>query len=155
MKVLGNIIWLIFGGLEMAIGYALAGIVMFIFIITIPFGVQAMKLASFSLWPFGRTVIKRPTAGAGSAIGNVVWAIFAGIWIALAHLFWALVLAITIIGIPFAVAHLKLAGLALAPMGRDVVPLWSVLSTQHVVVVDRKPALPAPDQPAQGQEPPG
>src|SRR3954452_20941120 len=98
----------------MAIGYVIAGIIMFIFIITIPFGVQAFKLAGFTLWPFGRTLVRREDANRTlSVVGNVIWFLFAGIWIAIGHLISAFLCAITIIGIPFAVAHLKLAGAAL------------------------------------------
>jgi uncharacterized membrane protein YccF (DUF307 family) len=107
--------------LWLAIGYALAGIVMFILIVTIPFGVQAFKLASFSLWPFGRTVVKKPTAGGGSVIGNVLWLLLAGWWIALGHLVTALALAVTIIGLPLAWANVKLVPVALWPFGREIV----------------------------------
>ena len=124
LRIIGNIIWLIFGGLVMALIYALAGILMFILIITIPFGVQAFKLAGFTLWPFGRTLVRREGAhGALSAIGNVLWFVLAGIWLAIGHVISAVLCAITIIGIPFAVAHLKLAGASLVPFGREVVPL--------------------------------
>ena len=122
LRLIGNILWLILGGLEIAIAYALAGLVMFVTIIGIPFGIQAFKLAGFSLWPFGRMMIKKAGAGAGSALGNVLWFIFAGWWLALAHLLAALLYAITIIGIPFAVASVRLAGAALIPFGREVVP---------------------------------
>ena len=121
--MIGNILWLILGGLEMAIAYAIAGLLMFLTIIGIPFGIQAFKLAGFSLWPFGRMIVKKPGAGAGSAIGNIIWFIFAGWWLALGHLFAAVLFAITIIGIPFAVASVRLAGAALIPFGREVVPI--------------------------------
>ena len=125
MRVIGNILWLLLGGIELAIGYALAGLVSFVLIITIPFGVAAFRLAGFALWPFGRVLASKPDAGAGSKIANLVWILIAGIWLALGHLLAALVNAITIIGIPFAVAHLKLAGAALTPFGHEVVPLGS------------------------------
>src|SRR4029453_13672056 len=102
MRTLLNIIWLLLSGLWLALGYAVAGLVMFILIITIPFGVQAFKLALFALWPFGRTVVKKPSAGAGSVIGNVLWLLLAGWWLALGHLVTAVALAITIIGLPLA-----------------------------------------------------
>ncbi|MFL5868550.1 MAG: YccF domain-containing protein [Thermoleophilaceae bacterium] len=121
MRTLLNIIWLLLSGLWLAIGYALAGIVMFILIVTIPFGVQAFKLASFSLWPFGRTVVKKPTAGGGSVIANVLWLLLAGWWIALGHLVTALALAVTIIGLPLAWANVKLVPVALWPFGREIV----------------------------------
>jgi uncharacterized membrane protein YccF (DUF307 family) len=122
MRTLLNIIWLVLSGLWLAIGYAIAGLVMFILIITIPFGVQAFKLAGYALWPFGRTVVKKPTAGGGSVIGNVLWLVLAGWWLALSHLVTALALAITIIGIPLAIANVKLVPVALWPFGREIVP---------------------------------
>ncbi len=122
MRALLNIIWLIFGGLWLAIGYALAGVVMCILIITIPFGIQAFKLAGFALWPFGRTIVKRPTAGAPSVVGNVIWLLLAGWWLALMHLATAVVQAVTIIGIPLAIANVKLVPVALWPFGREIVP---------------------------------
>ena len=122
MRVLLNIIWLVFGGLWLAIGYALAGVVMFILIITIPFGIQAFKLAGFALWPFGRTIVKRPTAGAPSVVGNVIWLVLAGWWLALMHLTTAVVQAVTIIGIPLAIANVKLVPVALWPFGREIIP---------------------------------
>ena len=113
-------------GIWLAIGYAVAGIVMFILIITIPFGVQAFKLAGYSLWPFGRTVVKKPTAGAGSVVGNILWLVLAGWWLALAHIITAFFLAITLIGIPLALGNLKLVPVALWPFGREVVPMSEV-----------------------------
>jgi uncharacterized membrane protein YccF (DUF307 family) len=126
VRVLLNIIWLIFSGFWLAIGYALAGIVMFILIITIPFGVAAFRLAGYALWPFGRTVVKKRSAGAGSVIGNVIWLVLAGWWLALAHLISAVLLAITIIGLPLAFANIKLIPVALWPFGREIVPIWEV-----------------------------
>lgn len=107
----------------MAISYAAAGLIMLVTIIGVPFGIQAFKLAGFSLWPFGRMMVTKPGAGAGSVLGNVLWFIFAGWWLALGHLGSALLFAITIIGIPFAIASVRLAGAALVPFGREVVPL--------------------------------
>ena len=134
MRTIGNILWLILGGLAMAISYAVAGLVMFVLIITIPFGIQAFKLAGFALWPFGSVMVDTPQAGGvARTVGNIIWFLLAGIWLALGHLFWALLLAITIIGIPFAVANVKLAGAALGPFGRSV--WWSsmmpVVSSSH------------------------
>src|SRR3954471_11073752 len=126
MRILLNIIWLVLSGLWLAIGYALAGLVMFILIITIPFGVQAFKLAGYSLWPFGRTVVKRPDAGGASVVGNILWLVLAGWWIALGHLVTAVLLAITIIGIPLAYANVKLIPVALWPFGREIVPAADV-----------------------------
>lgn len=120
----------------MALAYTLAGLLSFILIITIPFGVQAFKLAGFALWPFGRVMVPRPSASAGlSVIGNIIWLLVAGIWLALGHLIAALVNAITIIGIPFAVAHVKLAGAALTPFGNTVVSLAEAEARGHEVRV--------------------
>jgi uncharacterized membrane protein YccF (DUF307 family) len=121
MRTLLNIIWLVLSGFWLFLGYALAGIVMCILIITIPFGIQAFKLARFSLWPFGRTVTKKDSAGAGSVIGNIIWLVLAGWWLALSHVVTAVALAITIIGIPLAIANLKLIPVALWPFGREIV----------------------------------
>ena len=121
MRLLLNIIWLIFGGLWLALGYAVAALIMFILIITIPFGIQAVKIATFALWPFGRTLIKRPDAGAPSALGNILWLILAGWWLALGHLVAAVLLAITIIGLPLAAGHIKLVPVSLWPFGREIV----------------------------------
>ena len=122
MRILLNIIWLVFSGLWLAIGYALAGVIMCILIITIPFGIQAFKLAGYSFWPFGRTVVKTPGAGGGSVIGNILWVLLCGWWLALLHLVAAVALAITIIGIPLAIGNVKLVPLALWPFGREIVP---------------------------------
>lgn len=121
MRTLLNIIWLILSGFWLALGYAIAGIVMFILIITIPFGVQAFKLAAYSLWPFGRTVVKRADAGGVSVVGNVLWLLLAGWWLAISHLIAALLLAITVIGIPLAYANIKLVPVALWPFGREII----------------------------------
>jgi uncharacterized membrane protein YccF (DUF307 family) len=121
VRTLLNIIWLVLSGFWLALGYAAAGVVMMLLIVTIPFGVAAFRLAGFVLWPFGRTVVRKPTAGAGSALGNVLWFVLAGVWIALAHVATAIPLALTIIGIPLAWANLKLAVVALAPLGKEVV----------------------------------
>lgn len=121
LHVLLNVLWLVLAGFWLAVAYVLAGILMFILIITIPFGVQAMKLAGYAFWPFGRHVVRKQSAGAGSAIGNVLWFILAGWWLALAHLITGVALAITIIGIPLAIANFKLIPMALVPFGREVV----------------------------------
>ena len=123
LRLIGKILWLVLSGLWMAIGYVIAGLLMFVTIIGIPFGVQAFKLAGFSLWPFGRKMVKKPGPRTGSLIGNVLWFILAGFWLALGHLLSALLFAITAIGIPFAIASLRLAEAALFPFGHEVVPL--------------------------------
>lgn len=125
MRIIGNILWLLLGGIELAACYALAGLVSFVFIITIPFGVASFRMAGYALWPFGRVLVRKPGAGVGSGLANLVWMLIAGLWLAIAHLLAAFINAITIIGIPFAVAHLKLAGAALTPFGHEVAPVGS------------------------------
>jgi len=121
MGTLGNVIWLVFGGFFMFIHYAITGLVLCLTIIGIPFGLQIFKLAELSLWPFGKNIeSKNMGTGCLSAFMNIFWFFIGGIWIALHHLFWAIVLGITIIGLPFAKQHIKLAGLALAPFGKKV-----------------------------------
>ena len=122
MRTLLNIIWLLLCGIWLALGYALAGIICCILIVTIPFGLAAFRIADFSLWPFGRQLVKRADAGVASIIGNIIWIIFAGWWLALAHIVTAVALAVTIIGIPLAVANLKLIPVSLVPLGRVIVP---------------------------------
>lgn len=132
LRLIGNILWLILGGLEMAVAYAIAGLLAFVLIVTAPLGIAAFRLASFSLWPFGRALVSKPGAGIGSGVGNVIWIIVFGWWLALGHLFAAAINAITIIGIPFAVAHVKLAGAALTPFGHEVTPPGSAASGVQV-----------------------
>ena len=136
MRLVGNILWLLLGGLELAFAYVLLGLLAVVFIITIPFAIPAFRLAGFALWPFGRVLVRKPVAGAGSTLGNVVWILIAGIWLALGHLVAALINAITIIGIPFAVAHVKLAGAALTPFGYTVVPASQTTGDPVVVGVE-------------------
>lgn len=122
MSFLGNIIWLIFGGLLIAIEYIIGSIVLMITIVGIPFGMQSLKLASLAIWPFGRTtVVGNRASGCLYILMNIIWLIFGGIWIALSHMFFGLLLCITIIGIPFGMQHFKLASIALTPFGRDIV----------------------------------
>jgi uncharacterized membrane protein YccF (DUF307 family) len=121
VRTLLNIIWLVLSGLWLALGYALAGVVMFVLIITIPFGIAAFRLAAYVLWPFGRTVVRRPDAGAASAVGNVLWFILIGLWMAIAHVGLGIALCLTIIGIPLGVGNFKLALVALAPLGKEIV----------------------------------
>jgi len=123
VRVLLNIIWLVFGGLWLAIGYALVALVMFILIITIPFGIASARIALFALWPFGRTLVRRPDAGAPSLVGNVIWIILAGWWLALGHLISGVLMCLTIIGIPLGLASFKLIPVSLTPLGRDIVDL--------------------------------
>ncbi|MCX4764269.1 YccF domain-containing protein [Streptomyces sp. NBC_01275] len=120
-NLLLNILWLVFCGIWMAIGYLIAALICFVLIITIPFGIASLRIAGFVIWPFGRTTVERPGAGAGSFIGNVIWVIFAGWWLALAHLITSIPLFLSIIGIPFGWANLKLIPISLMPLGREVV----------------------------------
>jgi uncharacterized membrane protein YccF (DUF307 family) len=122
MSFLLNILWLIFGGLAAAVGWVIAAALMAITIVGLPWTPAALRIAAYTLLPFGQHVEDAPGAGGVSAIGNVIWFILAGWWLALIHLILALLLGITIIGLPFAWAHLKLAGLSLAPVGKIVVP---------------------------------
>lgn len=107
----------------MALGYAVVALVMFVLIITIPFGIASARIALFCLWPFGRTLVRRPGAGAGSLIGNIMWFVLAGWWLALGHLITGLLMCVTIIGIPLGLANFKLIPVSLTPFGRDVVDL--------------------------------
>lgn len=121
MKVILNILWLVLCGFWLAIGYVVAGVVMCILIITIPFGIASFRLAAFALWPFGRTTVPKPGAGAGSVVGNVLWFVLAGLWMAIAHVVTGVALCLTIIGIPLGIADFKLAAVAIAPLGKDIV----------------------------------
>ena len=121
MSFLGNLIWLIFGGFLVFIEYMVAGFLLCLTIIGIPFGLQAFKLAMLALWPFGTTIGLKPSApGCLSTIMNLIWLLIGGIWIALTHLIFGILLGITIIGIPWAKQHFKLVSLALTPFGREI-----------------------------------
>jgi uncharacterized membrane protein YccF (DUF307 family) len=122
MSFLGNLIWLIFGGFLVFIEYMVAGFLLCLTIVGIPFGIQAFKMASLALWPFGTTIgMKSYAPGCLSTIMNLIWLLIGGIWIALTHLVFGLLLGITIIGIPWAKQHFKLVSLALTPFGREIV----------------------------------
>ncbi|MEV7596374.1 YccF domain-containing protein [Kitasatospora sp. NPDC089797] len=116
-----NVIWLLFCGIWMAIGYAIAGIICCVLIVTIPFGIASFRIAGFILWPFGRTTVERRDAGAASCVGNVIWLVFAGWWLAIAHLVTSIPLFLSIIGIPFGWANLKMIPISLMPLGREIV----------------------------------
>lgn len=121
MKTILNIIWLVLAGFWMAVGYAVAGIVCCVLIITIPFGIASFRMANYVLWPFGRTVVDHPSAGAWSTIGNIVWLIVAGWWLAIGHLVTGIALCVTIIGIPMGIASFKLIPISLLPLGKEIV----------------------------------
>jgi uncharacterized membrane protein YccF (DUF307 family) len=109
-------------GFWMAVGYVLAGIVCCILIITIPFGLASFRIANYALWPFGRTIEQHRDAGAASVIGNVIWIIFAGWWLAIGHVVTGFLLCLTIIGIPLGVANFKMIPISLVPLGSRIVP---------------------------------
>lgn len=122
MSTAGNIIWLVFGGIFIALEYVLSGIVLCLTIIGIPFGFQCFKLAALALFPFGREVREKPQAsGCLNLVFNIIWIFMSGIWIALTHLFFGILLFITIIGIPFARQHFKLMELAFTPFGKEII----------------------------------
>ena len=123
LRAILNVIWLIFCGLWMAIAYVLAGLLAFVLIITIPFGIAAFRIAGYVLWPFGRTIDRRPRAGIASVIGNVIWILLFGWWLALGHLAAGVMLALTIIGIPLAVGSFKIIPITLLPLGVHIVPV--------------------------------
>jgi uncharacterized membrane protein YccF (DUF307 family) len=123
VRLLLNLIWLVFGGLFMAFGYAVVALVMFVLIITIPFGIASARIALFCLWPFGRTLVRRPEAGAGSLIGNVIWFVLAGWWLAIGHIVTGVAMCLTIIGIPLGLANFKLIPVSVAPFGREIVDI--------------------------------
>ena len=107
----------------MGIAYAFAALICFVFIVTIPFGIASLRIGRFALWPFGKTVVRRDDAGAGSAIGNVLWFVLCGWWLALGHLVTGILLCLTIIGLPLGLANLKLIPISLLPFGREIVPV--------------------------------
>src|SRR6516164_11606625 len=129
LRAILNVIWLVLCGIWMAIAYALAGLVAFVLIITIPFGIAAFRIAGYVLWPFGRSIERRPTSGVGSLIGNILWIIFFGWELALAHLFTGALLCLTIIGIPLGLANFKIIPISLVPLGVRIVPSDRVFGT--------------------------
>ncbi|GAA1706960.1 YccF domain-containing protein [Propioniferax innocua] len=127
MRTLLNIIWLIFGGLWLALGYVLAGVLACIFIVTIPIGVASFRMAGYALWPFGRAVVPaHQGAGVVSGVANVIWFIIAGLWLAIGHVSTAIAQAVTIIGIPLAIANLKMIPVTCFPFGKRIVPSGQV-----------------------------
>ena len=141
MRLLLNVIWLVFGGLVMAFGYAVVALVMFILIFTIPFGIASARIALFCLWPFGRTIVRRPDAGAGSTVGNVIWFLFAGWWLAIGHVITGVLMCLTIIGIPLGLANFKLIPVSLTPFGREIIDIDQAqrLGFQPAVAMPRDP----------------
>jgi uncharacterized membrane protein YccF (DUF307 family) len=133
MRLVLNLIWLILVGIWAFIAWMIAALIMAILIITIPFAIQAVKIGMFSLWPFGRTVVKRRDAGVGSLIGNILWFVLCGWWLALVHLIGGIALCITIIGIPLGLGTFKLIPISLWPMGREIVDIDDVRSADVVI----------------------
>ncbi|TCO51221.1 uncharacterized membrane protein YccF (DUF307 family) [Kribbella antiqua] len=117
-----NLIWLVLAGFWLAVGYAIAGIICCVLIVTIPFGIAAFRIAGFTLWPFGRTMVDKPSAGAGAVLGNIIWVLVAGWWLALGHLTTGIALCLSIIGIPLGLANFKLIPISLLPLGKEIVP---------------------------------
>ncbi|OBI50648.1 hypothetical protein A5707_14595 [Mycobacterium kyorinense] len=133
MRLILNVIWLVFGGLWLAVGYLVAALVCFLLIITIPFGFAALRIAAYALWPFGRTIVEKPGAGTGALIGNVIWVLLCGIALTIIHLTTAIAQAATIIGIPLALANLKLIPVSLVPLGKEIVPVSSRTRPESVL----------------------
>ncbi|MEZ2372430.1 YccF domain-containing protein [Arthrobacter sp. RCC_34] len=123
MKTLLNIIWLVFGGLWLAIGYFAAGLLCCVLIVTIPWGIASFRVGAYALWPFGRTVVEKPGGSNGFAlVGNVIWFLVAGLWLAIGHVLTAIPMFISIVGIPLGIANLKLIPVSLMPLGKEIVP---------------------------------
>ena len=121
LRLVLNVVWLVVHGWLLALAYLLAGVLACLLVVTIPFGIAAFRLASFVVWPFGRTTVQAPGAGVASAIGNVLWFLVAGWWLAVVHVLAGIAFCVTIIGIPFGIASFKLATVGLFPLGKRVV----------------------------------
>lgn len=131
MRLILNLIWLVLCGWWMAILYVIAALVCFVLIITIPFGVAALRIAGYAIWPFGRSVVMRRDFGAGALIGNVIWIVLIGWWLAIGHLASGITLCLTIIGIPLGLANFKLIPISLFPLGVEVVPSSELYPGYH------------------------
>ena len=122
MRTLLNIIWVIFGGFWLWLEYMFFGIIACVLIVTIPAGITSFRIAGYALWPFGRIVVARPDAGAMSGLGNLIWFLVAGVWLAIGHLTTAVAQAVTIVGIPLAIANVKMIPVTCFPFGKEIVP---------------------------------
>ena len=134
MRFILNVIWLVLCGIWMAIAYALAGLlcfVLFFLVVTIPFGIAAFRIANYVLWPFGRTITRRPGSGIGSLIGNIIWIILFGWELAIGHLITGVLLCLTIIGIPLGLANFKIIPISLVPLGAEIVPSDDPYPSHH------------------------
>ncbi|GAA5200170.1 YccF domain-containing protein [Microbacterium jejuense] len=126
MRTILNIIWLVLSGFWMFLGYLLAGVLLCIPIITIPWAIASFRVGGYALWPFGRTIVDKPTSGVGSFLGNVIWVVLAGWWLAIGHIVTGVAMCVTIIGIPLGIASFKLVPISLMPLGKDIVPIDQV-----------------------------
>lgn len=133
MRTVLNVIWLVLSGIWLALAYALAGVLMCVLVITIPFGIAAFRLALYVLWPFGRTLVRRRDAGTASVVGNVLWFALVGLWMAIAHVGLGIALCLTVIGIPLGLGNFKLALVALAPLGKETVSTTDPRAVNGVV----------------------
>lgn len=132
MRLVLNVIWLVFGGLWLSLGYLVAALVCFVLIITIPFGFASLRIASYALWPFGRELVDKPGAHPAAMVANVFWVVLFGIWLAIGHVISAAAMAVTIIGLPLALANLKLIPVSLMPLGKQIVPAASSSQAEQV-----------------------
>ncbi|MGO1949647.1 MAG: YccF domain-containing protein [Mycobacteriaceae bacterium] len=121
MRLILNVIWLVLSGFWLFLGYILAGIIACILIVTIPFGLASFRIAGYVLWPFGRDVVDSGRSGVVSGIGNVIWFVVAGLWLAIGHILTSIALAVTIIGLPLAWANIKMIPVTCFPFGKEVV----------------------------------
>lgn len=121
MRLILNVLWLVLSGFWLFIGYMVAGVVLCLLIVTIPWGIASFRIGAYALWPFGRDIRDRSTSGVFSLIGNVIWVVVAGWWLALSHILSGVALCLTIIGIPLGIANFKLVPVSLMPLGKEVV----------------------------------
>jgi uncharacterized membrane protein YccF (DUF307 family) len=138
LRIVLNIIWLLFAGIWLFVTYLLAAVLACIFIITIPFGVASLRIAFYALWPFGRTVVKKQSAGAGSFIGNVLWFVLGGWYLTLMHIITGALLCLTVIGIPLGLGNFKLIKVSLMPFGHQIVSTpdaHAIAGVEHQVAV--------------------
>ncbi len=121
MRTVLNVIWLVLSGVWLFIAYVAAGILLCLLIVTIPWGIASFRIAAYALWPFGRTIVEKQNSGVWAFLGNVVWVILAGWWLALAHIVSGIALCVTIIGIPLGLADFKMVPISIMPLGKDIV----------------------------------